>query len=158
MADKPLCYHEPLDAQFVPTLLAPFSAPEIFEFALSCPVRHMIDRRQQKRVLRAAVADLLPSTVTRRPKATQRLRHDRELTEAVDGLATSMDLDASLQRRGLTMQGYVARLRSHATGAAYSQTRLHMLWPLICAEIWLRQFIDQRGAPLAGMPGETLPC
>ena len=147
MADKPFCYHEPLDAQLNLTMMAPFSAPEIFEFALSCPISHMIDRRRQKVVLRAAVADLLPPSFTRRSKAVQRLRHDWKLSDAVDKLAGHLDLDHALQDRGLVARGYVARLRSRATRSAYSRARLHTIWPLISAEIWMRQFVDNRGAP-----------
>ena len=155
MADKPFCYHEPLDAACRLSMLAPFSAPEILDFALNCPVEQMIDRRQQKRVLRAAVADLLPPALTNRPKATQRLRHDWNLSDAVDTLARSLDLDTALHARGIVARGYVSRLRSRASGTAYSQARLHTLWPLICAEIWFRQFVDRRGAPQTDVAGET---
>jgi hypothetical protein len=147
MADKPFCYHEPLDAQLNLTMMAPFSAPEIFEFALSCPISHMIDGRRQKKVLRAAVADLLPPSVTRRSKAVQRLRHDWKLSDAVDKLAGHLDLDHALQDRGLVAKGCVARLRSRAASSAYSRARMHTIWPLISAEIWMRQFVDNRGAP-----------
>jgi asparagine synthase (glutamine-hydrolysing) len=148
MADKPFCYHEPLDAQLDLTMMAPFSAPEIFEFALACPITHMIDRRRQKQVLRAAVADLLPPSLSGRSKAVQRLRYDQKLSDAVDSLAVHLELDRALQDRGLVAKGYVARLRSRAADSAYSQARLHTIWPLISAEIWMRQFVDNRGAPL----------
>ena len=157
LADAPTRYHEPMDAALGLTMLTPFFAPEILDFALNCPVSHMVDRHQQKRVLRAAVADLLPPTLTNRPKAIQRLRHDPRLSDTVDGVADSLNLNNSLHERGLVTPDYVQRLRSRSSGTAYSQARLHTLWPLICAEIWMRQFVDQRGAPPTGPAGVAVP-
>jgi len=68
----------------------------------------------------------------------------------LDSIAVSLDLDRALGARGLFSADYVSRLRQRAAGTAYSSARLHTLWALVCAEIWLRQFVDGRGIPLTG--------
>jgi asparagine synthase (glutamine-hydrolysing) len=155
---KSFGYHEAVDAQLGVRLIAPFSSPEIFDFALGCPIAHLIDLRTQKRLLRAAVADLLPPALSARGKAIQRLRHDRELSDRLDEVAGSLDLDAALASRGLLPPEYVRRLRARAAGAAYTTERLHTLWALICAELWLRQFVDDRGRPIPGFGDEIVVC
>jgi hypothetical protein len=72
----------------------------------------------------------------------------------MDALAESLDLDAALSSRGLLAPEHVKRLRSRSGGAAYSSERLHALWALACAELWLRQFVDDRGRPIPGFRGE----
>lgn len=153
---KGFCYHEPINAQLGITMIAPFSSPEIMEFALECPMGHLIDVRTQKRLLRAAVADLLPPVFSGRRKAIQRLRHDRELSDRMDEMAASLDLDAALASRGLLPPDFVRRLRARPEGGAYSTERMHSLWALISAELWLRQFIDDRGRPIPGFGGEIV--
>jgi hypothetical protein len=155
---KGFCYHEPLNAQLDITMIAPYSSPEIYEFALGCRIGHLIDARQQKRLLRAAVADLMPPALSGRRKAIQRLRHDGELSDRMDGMAASLDLDAALASRGLLPPDFVRRLRARPAGGAYSTERLHALWALISAELWLRQFIDDRGRAIQGFDGDVVVC
>jgi asparagine synthase (glutamine-hydrolysing) len=155
IAIKNFCYHEPVDAELGVSLVAPFSSPEVFEFALGCRLAHLIDVRQQKKLLRAAVADLLPPALVRRRKTIQRLRHDRDLSDQMEGLVASLDLDGALSARGLLPPGYVKRLCVRGAGGAYASQRVHLLWALACAELWLRQFVDDRGRPIPGFPGEV---
>jgi asparagine synthase (glutamine-hydrolysing) len=153
---KGFCYHEPVNAQLGVTMIAPYSSPEVYEFALGCRIGHLIDARQQKRLLRAAVADLMPPAVSGRRKAIQRLRHDGELSERMDEMAASLDLDAALASRGLLPPDFVRRLRARPAGGAYSTQRMHSLWALISAELWLRQFVDDRGRPIPGFGDEIV--
>jgi hypothetical protein len=101
------------------------------------------------------VADLLPPALVRRRKTIQQLRHDRALSDQMDALAASLDLDGALSGRGLLPPGYVKRLCVRAPGGAYASQRLHSLWALVCAELWLRQFVDERGRPIPGFPAEV---
>jgi hypothetical protein len=64
----------------------------------------------------------------------------------LDEFASQLRLQSSLAERGLVSGDYVRSLQTRNAGAAYSSERLHILWALISAELWLRQFIDQRGA------------
>lgn len=139
-------YHERIDAELGLIMACPYSDADVMEFALQCPMDYLIDRRSQKRILRAAVADLLPPALVERRKRIQRLNHDAQLAEVIENFADSLHLDTALEQRQLVAPGYVRRLRRRGAGRAYSQGRMHMLWPLLCAEIWMRQFVDHRGA------------
>jgi len=58
-----------------------------------------------------------------------------------------------LAARGLFDPRYVADLRRRPAGRPYSQERAYRLWSLLLTEIWLRHFIDRRGAA----PSNPLP-
>jgi hypothetical protein len=64
----------------------------------------------------------------------------------LDEFAAQLRLRESLAARGLLPADYLATLQKRANGAAYSSERLHILWAMISAELWLRQFVDRRGA------------
>lgn len=146
IAESSFNYHERIDAELGLTMACPFDDPPVMEFALDCPVDYMIDRKRQKQIIRAAVADLLPSSLVARGKQIQRLDHNLSLSEAVDAIAVKMDLDAALESRAIVPPGYMRRLRRRAAQTSYSQERMHTLWPLMCAELWMRQFIDKRAS------------
>lgn len=141
-------FHEPVEAAGDVTMVVPFFDPAVVDFALSCPTSFLIDSRGQKRILRAAMQSLLPPQISQRRKLIQRMRHDAHLSEVLDDCASQLRLRESLAARGLLDAEYVRQLQKRAGGAAYSSERLHILWALVCAELWLRQFIDQRGAVL----------
>ncbi len=147
-ASKSFSHHEPLHAQLGMLLLTPFLDPEVTEFALGCPGSYHIGLRAQKRLLRAAVEDLLPRAIRSRRKTIQRLKHDTELSNAIDSIADELDLAQALASRGLILVEYVKTLRMRAPGSAISPERVHTLWALICVELWMRQFIDGRGKPI----------
>jgi hypothetical protein len=140
-----LRFHEPADAVSGLTMAAPFLDPAVIDFALDCPTQFMISARQQKRVLRAAMRDLLPPEVYGQRKTIQRLKHDAELSDVLDAFASELRLRESLHERGILDGDYVKRLQQRRNGEAYSEERLHILWALICARLWIRIFLDQRG-------------
>jgi asparagine synthase (glutamine-hydrolysing) len=140
-------FHEPVEQAGDITMIGPFFDPAVVNFALSCPTRFLIDARKQKRILRAAMHDLLPTAISQRPKVIQRLKHDTQLSQVLDDFAAQLHLPESLASRGLLPREYVRNLQNRSQSAAYSSERLHILWALISAELWLRQFIDQRGVP-----------
>jgi asparagine synthase (glutamine-hydrolysing) len=140
-------FHEPVETASDLTMVAPFFDPAVVEFALSCPTNFLIDAHRQKRILRAAVSSLLPPEISQRRKLIQRMKHDAALSDVLDDFAAQLRLRESLMARGLVPAEYVAALQKRGGSAAYSSERLHILWALICAELWLRQFVDQRGAP-----------
>jgi asparagine synthetase B (glutamine-hydrolysing) len=140
-------FHEPVETAGDVPMVAPFFDPAVVAFALSCPTHFLIDARQQKRILRAAVSDLLPPEISQRRKMIQRMKHDAQLSAVLDEFATQLRLRESLAARGLLPTEYMATLQKRANGAAYSSERLHILWAMISAELWLRQFVDRRGAP-----------
>jgi asparagine synthase (glutamine-hydrolysing) len=139
-------FHEPVEAACDVTMITPFFDPTVVDFALGCPTSFLINARQQKRILRAAVRDLMPLQLSQRRKLIQRMKHDIRLSEVLDDFAGQLQLRASLAERDLVSSDYLRMLQKRDAGAAYSSERLHILWALISAELWLRQFVDQRGA------------
>ena len=119
--------------------------PPAEEFALGCPGRFHITLREQKRLLRAAIAGLMPEAMLKSRKTIQRFKHDGALSDAFDRIARELDLARSLSDRKLMDSDYVWSLTERPAGGAMSAERMHTLWGLICAELWMRQFIDRRG-------------
>lgn len=138
-------FHEPTDAASGIQMIAPFSDPAVLDFSIGCPTAFMIDARRQKRILRAAMARLMPPSMSGRRKGNERRQHDSRLSDVLDDFASQLRLRKSLGERHLVPAEYIAALQNRRRDASYSSERLHILWSLICAELWLRQFIDQRG-------------
>jgi hypothetical protein len=141
-------YDEPVLAERGAALTMPFLDPAVAQCALASPNRHHIGPRVQKRLLRAAVADLLPDSMRGLHKTVQRLRHDRALTEAFEPLLRELDLARSLSDRGLVAAEDVNSLLEHQPDGALSPERMHALWALASAELWMRLFLDGRGQGL----------
>lgn len=139
-------FHEPVEMAGDVTMVVPFFDPAVVDFALSCPTNFLIDARKQKRILRAAMHTLLPPEISQRPKLIQRMKHDTQLSQVLDDFAEQLRVRESLASRGLLPAEYMRSLQKRSQNGAYTSERLHILWALICAELWLRQFIDQRGA------------
>jgi asparagine synthase (glutamine-hydrolysing) len=139
-------FHEPVEMAGDVTMVAPFFDPAVVAFSLGCPTSFLINARKQKRVLRAATQGMLPPEIAQRGKLIQRMKHDAQLSDVLDDFAAQLRLRESLSARGLVPAEYLAGLQKRAPGAAYSSERLHILWAMISAELWLHQFIDQRGA------------
>ncbi len=146
-------FHEPVEAACAVTMITPFFDPTVVDFALGCPTSFLIGARQQKRILRAAVRELMPAALSQRGKLIQRMRHDIVLSEVLDQFASELRLRSCLSARGLVADEYLRMLQRRDPGSAYSSERLHILWALISAELWMRQFVDQRGAG----PGRQAP-
>lgn len=138
-------HDEPVLAVHGAALAMPFLDPAVAQFALSCPNRHLIGLREQKRLLRAAVSDLLPESMRGARKTIQRFRHDRALTDAFEPLLRDLDLARSLADRRLVAADEVTSLIVHGPDGALSRERMHVLWGLASAELWMRQFLDRRG-------------
>jgi asparagine synthase (glutamine-hydrolysing) len=142
-------HDEPVLAGQGAALAMPFLEPSVVQLALASPDRHLIGPRGQKLLLRAAVADLLPGPMRGIRKTIQRFRHDRGLADAFKPLLQDLDLARSLADRGLVAAEDVASLcAAHGADGALSSERVHALWSLACAELWMRMFIDHRGQGL----------
>jgi asparagine synthase (glutamine-hydrolysing) len=150
-------FHEPVEMEGDVTMIAPFFDPAVVNFALSCPTSFLINRQQQKRILRAAVSGLLPPSISQRGKMIQRMKHDTALSDVLDDFARELRLEESLADRGLLPAEYLSTLQRRSRETPYSSERLHILWASLCAELWLRQFIDDRGAVAPELPNATAP-
>ena len=130
------------------TMVTPFFDPAVVEFALGCPTSFLIDaRRAEAHPARGGERSAAAPDVAQRRKLIQRMKHD---TAAVGraGRFRERAAAARIARRAAAWlrPNTWRRCRSAAAGAAYSSERLHILWAMVCAELWLRQFIDERGA------------
>jgi len=56
---------------------------------------------------------------------------------------------ADVAARGLFDPAYITALRRRPAGRPYGRERIYRLWSLLLTELWSRQYLDRRGAPLA---------
>lgn len=120
----------------------PFQATDIMDLALKIPGHYNVSAWQQKRVLRLALRDLLPSPVRVRGKSLQRIRHDVKLSEVFDLMGEELLDTEVFKRRGLLDPAYVAAVRRRPPRRPYTHEQLYRLWTIVCLELWQRQFID----------------
>ncbi|HUR85622.1 MAG TPA: asparagine synthase (glutamine-hydrolyzing) [Solirubrobacteraceae bacterium] len=118
---------------------APFLDRELAEHAIRLPPSARVRGLQLKRVLRAAVADLLPAEVLQRPKRGFGIPLDRWFREDLEPLVTGT-LGAADSRIGayVSRDAVRAMLAAHARGAA---NHGHALWTLLTLELFLRDAV-----------------
>lgn len=121
----------------------PFQTTEIMDLALKMPGRLNVGLRQQKRVLRLAMRDLLPARVRARGKSLQRIKHELLVSEVLDSMAETLLDKGSVARRNLIDPDYIAAVRRRPARKPYPREQLYRLWTLVCLELWQRQFIDK---------------
>jgi len=123
--------------------------PAFIAAALSIPDRLKIRGTTQKYILRKACAGLLPPRALAVGKSFNRLKHDLELCDVLDAMADRLLARADVTARGLFDPAYIAALRRRPAGRPYGRERIYRLWSLLLTELWSRQYLDCRGAPLA---------
>lgn len=115
---------------------APFLSPDVVQFAFSLPDGYHMRRLTGKRLLRDAVADLLPRDVLSRPKKGFGIPVARWLNGPLRELTDDLLSADALVGPGLFHPPEVQRLlREHRSG-----TRDHRkpLWTLLVFELWRR--------------------
>src|SRR5262249_7366813 len=125
-------------------LRAPFCDHRLIEFSLGIAPAMKLAGWSLKALLKAAFADALPAEILRRRKQgfmiplSRWLRTDlRHLVE--DALAPDL-----VRSRGLWRVDAVAQLvGEHLSGA---RTHGDRLWTLVILELWMREYLDARGA------------
>jgi asparagine synthase (glutamine-hydrolysing) len=127
--------------------------PAFIAAAFGIPDRLKIRGRTQKYILRKACAGLLPERMLAFAKSFNRLKHDTEMSDVLDGMAEELLPRAAVLARGIFEPGYVETLRRRAPGTPYKQERAYRLWSMLLLEMWSRMYLDRRGAPPeAGLP------
>jgi asparagine synthase (glutamine-hydrolysing) len=129
--------------------------PAFLAAAFSIPDELKIHGRTQKYILRKACAGLLPERMLAFGKSFNRLKHDTEMSEVLDGMADELLSQDAVKARGLFQPSYVADLRRRAPGKPYAQERAYRLWTLLLMEMWARMYLDRRGAPPKAEPMAT---
>jgi asparagine synthase (glutamine-hydrolysing) len=116
---------------------APFLDHELAELAFRLPPSTRVRGFTLKRVLKAAVADLLPGELLDRPKQGFGIPLDRWFREDLAGM-----VDATLGAQDSRVGAHVSRdaLRAMLADHRAGRENLgHALWTLLTLELWLRR-------------------
>jgi asparagine synthase (glutamine-hydrolysing) len=122
--------------------------PKFIAAAFSVPDRLKIRGATQKYILRKACAGLLPARALDVGKSFNRMKHDVELCDVLDAMADELLSRADVAARGLFDPAYITALRKRPANRPYDRERIYRLWTLLLTELWSRQYLDDRGAPL----------
>jgi asparagine synthase (glutamine-hydrolysing) len=133
-------------------LNAQHTNPKFVAAAFAIPDALKIRGTTQKYILRKACAGLLPPRALATGKSFNRMKHDLELADVLDAMADELLAPRAVAERGLFEEGYVAALRKRRPGQPYGRERVYRLWSLLLTELWSRQYLDRRGAPLGETP------
>jgi asparagine synthase (glutamine-hydrolysing) len=113
----------------------------LVELALNIPPAYKMSSGETKRVLRAAVADLLPARTMRKPKHGFAVPTDPWFRGELRAFARDVLLDSRTRQRGYVRAAAVERLwQEHQDGR---EVRDGQLWLLLNFELWARQYLDQ---------------
>jgi len=119
---------------------APFLDPRVAEYAAALPRNYKLRGRKSKYILKRAVADLVPSFVTRRPKKGFGIPVAEWLKKKLRPLARDLLSPERIKRAGLFEADYVGRLLDeHEAGIANHRKPL---WTLLMFELWHESFIE----------------
>jgi asparagine synthase (glutamine-hydrolysing) len=121
----------------------PFLDYRLVEFAATLPRSFHFRWGRGKRLLRAALGDLLPADIWTRPKMGFGVPIDHWFRHELREMAHDVLLSESAGRRGFFRREAIARLlaehESHQFDHAYR------LWALLVLELWMREWVDPSG-------------
>lgn len=119
---------------------APFLDPRVAEYAASLPRNYKLRGRKSKYILKRAVADLVPSFVTRRGKKGFGSPVAEWLKKKLRPLARDLLAPERIRRAGVFDAEYVTRLLDeHEAGVANHRKPL---WTLLMFELWHESFVE----------------
>jgi asparagine synthase (glutamine-hydrolysing) len=117
---------------------SPFLDRELLEFAVRLPPRLKARGMSLKRVLRAAVGDLVPQEILRRPKRGFGVPLDRWFRSDLRAyVADTLGAPDAHVKRHLVPEGVDALLDEHWSG---KRNHGHALWTLLTLEVFLRRY------------------
>jgi asparagine synthase (glutamine-hydrolysing) len=129
----------------------PFLDTVVTNFALSLPARHKVRGLGKKRLLRKAVAPLLPWQVVHGRKRGFSIPAAAWLRNELEGFARETLAPETLRRQGyLRPEAVTAILDEHVSGREY---RSRQLWGLLAFTLWHEHHVEgvRRDAPLIGV-------
>ena len=118
---------------------SPFQDTDVVEFAASIPTR-MLAGWRGKRLLRAAIKDLVPPAILRRPKRGFALPLRRWMKRELGTLVHDVLLDGTARSRGIFRHQEVERLIKAVDRERDAPDRV---WTLLMLELWFREFVDR---------------
>jgi asparagine synthase (glutamine-hydrolysing) len=116
---------------------SPFLDTELVEFASRLAPALKLRGMSLKRVLKRAVADLLPKEILTRPKRGFGVPLDRWFREDLETYTNSMLGRSAHVRRHVDSAALDQLLAEHRSGAARHG---HALWTLLTLELFLRRY------------------
>ena len=117
---------------------SPFLDRELLELAARLPPRMKARGMSLKRVLRAAVDDLVPREILRRPKRGFGVPLDRWFRSDLRGyVAATLGAPDAHVKRHLVPQAVDSLLQTHWSG---ERNHGHALWTLLTLEVFLRRY------------------
>jgi asparagine synthase (glutamine-hydrolysing) len=131
----------------------PFLDTVVSNFALSLPVRHKVRGLQKKRLLRKAVAPLLPPEVVHGRKRGFSIPAAAWLRGELEPFARETLSASTLRRQGYLEPAAVARvLDDHVAGR---DDLSRQLWGLLAFTLWYERHVEgvRRDAPLEALAG-----
>jgi len=128
----------------------PFLDHHLVEFAARLPDSWKLSGRSTKRVLRKAMASVLPEAILNRPKMGFPVPLGSWTRGRWNAVVSDVLLDRRSRERGIIdTQAVSALLERHAAGAIDATDRI---WSLLNLEIWFRTFIDRGGVQTLAEP------
>jgi asparagine synthase (glutamine-hydrolysing) len=125
-------------------LRAPFCDHRLIEWSLGIPPALKLAGFTLKALLKAAFADVLPADVVRRRKQGFMIPLSRWLCTDLRDLVEDALAPERVRARGLWRPEIVDGLVSeHLSGA---RTHGDRIWTLVILELWMREYLDARGA------------
>jgi asparagine synthase (glutamine-hydrolysing) len=115
----------------------PFLDPVVAELALSTPVEHKLRGLQKKRLLRAAVAPLIPRELLEAPKQGFSIPAASWLRNELSGFAREVLSPERLRAQGYLRPEPVARLLDDHQSRRADRSR--QLWSLLVLTLWNEQ-------------------
>jgi asparagine synthase (glutamine-hydrolysing) len=133
---------------------SPFLDHVLMEFVASLPSHLKLAGRQQKRVLKTALRDVLPDVVLKRPKMGFCVPLERWFREELREMAYDVLLAPRAMQRGyFRPQAVTKLLDDHCRGEA---NHAKYLWDLLILELWHQTFVDVKDLT-ASIPMDTQP-
>jgi asparagine synthase (glutamine-hydrolysing) len=128
---------------------------KVVEFASKIPPEMQLSRGRSKRVLKRAMAGLLPESVFERPKRGFAIPLGRWFRGPLKDFPRDLLLSERSRRRGIFDTAAVERLLDDpGRGGALDLP----VWTLLSFELWCRAFLDQRPREAVPSPGDARPA
>ncbi len=126
----------------------PFLDHHLVEFAWRLPPDRKLSGFTTKRILRDAIADVVPPSILTRPKAGFPVPFGRWLQGGWHSVARDVLFDRQARQRDVIAVGPTERLLDAAARGVHGSAEV--VWSLVNLELWFRTFIDGEGV-------QTLP-
>ncbi len=121
----------------------PFLDHHLVEFAWRLAPDRKLSGFTTKRILRDAIADVVPPSILTRPKAGFPVPFGRWLQAGWHGVARDVLLDRRARERDVIAPAAVEGLLGAAARGVHGSA--DVVWSLINLELWFRTFIDGEG-------------